>query len=910
MASMVDTLDLPPDYPIAWEADVVLRDGSVAHVRSIVPADADRLRAFHNAQSDESIYLRFFAPLRQLSDRDVFRFTNVDNVNRVALVATVREVIVGVGRFDKIDATSAEVAFNISDHFQGRGVGSVLLEHLAMIGQEVGVATFTAEVLPQNRKMINVFREAGYDVTHNFEDGVIAVSFAIKPTENSTRVRLSREHRAESVSVHSVLFPTSIAVIGASRRRESIGQRLLRNIVDGGYTGPVYAVNSRVTGAAEGPGTAGPTDELEPLEVYGMTTFARLSDIPGPVDLAIVAVPAEGVLAVVDECAAKGVKTLLVASAGFAERGGEGVERQEELRRRARASGLRVIGPNSFGVINTDAAVRLNASLAPHMPMRGALGLFAQSGALGIAVLDDARRRGLGVSVFASAGNRADVSGNDLMQYWIDDTATDVVGLYLESMGNPRKFSRIARQLAWAKPVVVVSSGVSSYGAPPGHRTRPTNVPPEAFDAMLRQAGVVRVENIHQLFDVAQLLLHQPLPQGQRVGIVGNSDALGALTAQAAISWGLEVTHGPVSLPADAPAAMFSEALQAAFDAPTVDSVLTCFIPPLAAVDREVIAAVRDVSSAATKPCLATFLGMRGVNEELAATTPDEVRRRVVPAYGMPEDAVRALAAATRYSQWRHRDHGSPVHPVGIDRSLAREIVEGILADAPGGRRLSRAEETSLLAAYGIRLWPARRVNTPDEAVAAADELGYPVIVKTLSPVLRHQPGAGGVRTDLDGPDAVRTSVESLRARLGPLADGDVVVQSMALPGVVCVLSSAEDPLFGPVVSFSVAGPPTELLGDIAHRIPPLTDVDVSDLISSVRAAPLLHGHRGAMPVHRAALSDLIARLSCLADDLPEVERVHLNPVNAWSGGVDVLDADISVHPAQTRKDADRRAMT
>ncbi|MEP6799442.1 MAG: GNAT family N-acetyltransferase, partial [Lapillicoccus sp.] len=611
---MVADLDGTPSYPTAWEADVVLRDGSVAHVRPIVPADADGLREFHRRQSDESIYLRFFAPLRELSDRDVFRFTNVDHLNRVALVATVREDLVGIGRFDKIDATKAEVAFNISDHFQGRGIGSVLLEHLAMIGLEVGVQTFIAEVLPQNRKMINVFREAGYVVQHDFEDGVIAVSFAIKPTEQSTRVRLSREHRAESVSVHSVLFPTSVAVIGAGRRPDSIGHRLLRNITEGGYTGPVYPVNT------------------EAPEVLGMRAFARVGEIPGPVDLAIVAVPAESVLEVVDECADKGVKTLLVASAGFAELGDEGVKRQEELRRRARASGLRVIGPNSFGVINTDPAIRLNASLAPEMPMTGALGLFAQSGALGIAVLADARRRGLGVSVFVSAGNRADVSGNDLMQYWIDDTSTDVVGLYLESMGNPRKFSRIARELAWTKPVVVVSSGVSSFGAPPGHRTRPTNVPPEAFDAMLRQAGVVRVENIHQLFDVAQLMLHQPLPQGQRVAIVGNSHALGALTAQAALSWGLEVAHGPVTLPAEELAAGYTRALQEAFDDPEVDSVLTCFIPPLGAVDQEVIAAVRDVACAATKPCLATFLGMQGVMEELAVAKVDAVRRRVVPA--------------------------------------------------------------------------------------------------------------------------------------------------------------------------------------------------------------------------------------------------------------------------------------
>ncbi len=879
-------------YPPAWEVDVVLRDGSVAHVRPITPADADRLRAFHGAQSDESIYLRFFAPLRELSDRDVVRFTTVDHSSRVALVATVRGDIVGVGRFDRTEGTRAEVAFNISDSFQGRGIGSVLLEHLATIGREVGVDRFVAEVLPQNRKMLNVFTEAGYEVAHQFEDGVIAVAFDITPTEQSTAVRLDREHRAEVASVRSILFPHSIAVIGASRRPKSIGHRFLSNLVKGCFAGPVYAVNS------------------EALEVLGLPTFASVGDIPGPVDLAVIAVPAESVLQTVEECAEKGVRTLLVASAGFAESGPEGTELQEQLRRRARQDGMRVIGPNSFGVINTATEACINASLAPEMPLRGTLGLFAQSGALGIAVLASAARRGLGVSVFASAGNRVDVSGNDFMQYWLEDPQTDVVGLYLESMGNPRKFSRVARQLAQTKPVIVVSSGVSAHGLPPGHRTRPTNAPRGAFDAMLRQAGVIRVENIHQLFDVAQLVQHQPLPRGQRVAIVGNSDALGTLTAQAAESWGLEVAHGPVSLAADAPATAFSEALQAAFDDPQVDSVLTCFIPPLESLDEEVIAAVRDVSSLALKPCLATFLGMRGVHEALAIGSPDDLRRRVVPAYAMPEDAVRALTAATRYSQWRERDRGTPVAPVGIDRAAARNVVDAVLAAAPDGRALTRAESTELLAAYGIRLWDARVVTTVDEAVTAGDELGYPVIVKTTSPILRHQPGIAGVRGDLEGPAAVAVAIESLRARLGPLADGDLLVQRMALPGVSCVLASREDPLFGPVVSFSVAGPPTELLGDIAHRIPPLTDVDVSDLISSVKAAPLLHGHRGAMPVHRAALTDLVARLSCLADDLPEMEQVLLNPVNAWSGGVDVLDADVAVRPPQTRKDSARRAMT
>ncbi len=582
-----DRRDAP--IPSQWAADVVLRDGSVGHVRSITPQDADRLRAFHAGQSDESIYLRFFAPIRELSERDVHRFTNVDNVDRVALVVTVRGEIIGVGRWDRIEASSAEVAFNISDHYQGKGIGSVLLEHLAVIGQELGVTRFVAEVLPQNRRMLNVFKEAGYAVQHHYEDGVVGVSFDIRPTEQSTAVRLSREHRAESVSVHALFHPESIAVVGAGRRPSSIGHRLLDNILQGGFTGPVYAVNH------------------EALEVLGLPAHARVGDIPGPVDLAVVAVPADSVLDVVDECAAKGVRSLLIASGGFAESGGDGGERQDELRRRARESGMRVVGPNSFGLLNTDPMVRLNATLAPRTPSSGGLGLFAQSGALGIAVLASADRRGLGVSTFASAGNRVDVSGNDLMQYWIDDPQSHAVGLYLESMGNPRKFSRIARSLSTTKPVIVVSSGVSAYGAPPGHRVRETHVPTGAFTAMLRQAGVIRVENVHQLFDVAQLVIHQPLPAGQRVAIVGNSDALGALTAQAALSWGLDIVHGPVSLPAAAGAAQFSSALRAAFDDEQVDSVLTCFIPPLETVDAQVVAAVRDISRHSEKPASQRF---------------------------------------------------------------------------------------------------------------------------------------------------------------------------------------------------------------------------------------------------------------------------------------------------------------
>ncbi|KRE62995.1 bifunctional GNAT family N-acetyltransferase/acetate--CoA ligase family protein [Nostocoides sp. Soil756] len=882
---------LPPGYPVQWEADVVLRDGTVAGLRPIRPDDAEGIHRFHAAQSAESIYLRFFAPLRRLSEADVHRFTHVDYVDRVALVVTMREEIIGIGRFDRLDSRSAEVAFNISDHYQGKGIGSVLLEHLAAIARDLGITRFIAEVLPQNRKMLAVFSDAGYEVTRRVEDGVVEVGFDIEPTDRSRAVEMSREHRAEAQSLRVVLNPGTIAVIGASRDRHTFGGQLLDRVISSGFAGRLVPVNPRSR------------------TLRRLTTYASVVDVPGEVDLAIVAVPAAAVLGVVDECAEKGVKALLVVSSGFAESGPEGEVRQAELVRRARGAGMRVIGPNSFGIINNDPEVRLNASLAPTLPPLGRLGLFSQSGALGIAVLASAARRNLGISTFGSAGNRADVSGNDFMQYWIDDDSTDAVGLYLESMGNPRKFSRIARKLALIKPVIVVKSGVSRFGVPPGHTVRETQARPEVFAAMLKQAGVIRVENVHQLFDVAQIVVHQPLPRGSRVAVVVNSDALGALTADACTSWGLTVTHGPVTLPSEATAEDFRTALDAAFADDRVDSVLTGFIPPLATGDADVAAAVRGAADGADKPCVATFLGLRGVDDGHASVKGTGGSTRAIPVYTMPEDAVRALAAATRYGEWRHRDHGTPVAPAGINRRIAEDVVGTVLSVTPEGRRLTHDEATALLAAYGVEVWGQHEVASVDEAVEAAERLGWPVVLKSVAPLVRHQ-GGSGVRLDLGDAASLRMAWASLSGHLAPLRADRFVVQKMASNGVPCVVTSDEDPLFGPVIGFSVAGLPTELLDDVAHRIPPLTDVTVSELISSIKAAPVLHGYRGRTPVHRAALADLIARVSVLADDMPEIASLVLNPVNAHPGGVEVLGAEITLAPAPRRIDPGRRSLT
>jgi acyl-CoA synthetase (NDP forming)/GNAT superfamily N-acetyltransferase len=891
--SLGTVADAQTVYPAHWEADVVLRDGGVVHVRPIRPEDAEAVHVFHAGQSAESIYLRFFAPLPRLSDREVARFTQVDHVDRVGLVATLGDAIVGIARYDRLEDGRAEVAFNISDAHQGRGIGSVLLEHLAAAARERGITSFFAEVLPQNRKMIGVFTEAGYEVSHHYEDGVIALSFDISPTEHSDEVREAREHRSESRSMQTLLTPRSVVVVGASRDPDSIGHRLLENVVAGGFTGALHVVNP------------------EAAEVLGVPSHAHVDEVPGPVDLAVVAVPAAAVNDVVRDCARAGVRGLVVISSGFAETGDEGRARQETLVRLARAHGMRVVGPNSFGMVNNDPEVRLNASLAPQLPPAGRLGLFSQSGALGIAVLASSARRGLGVSTFVSAGNRADVSGNDVMQYWIDDTATDAVGLYLESMGNPRKFSRIARRLSRVKPVIVVKSGLSTFGVPPGHAVRPTRMPREALDEMLQQAGVIRVENVHQMFDVAQLVVHQPLPAGVRVAVVTNSTALGSLAAEACQSWGLQVEHGPVNLASEATADEFRAALTAAFDDEEVDSVVVCFIPPLVTLDEAVVRALAEVAADSGKTCVATFLGMRGVTEALSPPRAgDGVAERSVPAYPTPEDSVRALAAATRYAQWRRRDRGARVTPSGLYRTKAHHLVERLTPVDPDGAWRGDEDAAELLDAYGVQLWPAYPADDDARALDAAHRLGYPVALKATSEHLRHRADLGGVRLDIQGDTELVDDLAQMREHLaGAGGAAALVVQAMAPVGVACVVRSTEDPLFGPVVEFGVGGPPTELLGDVARRIPPLREGDVADLVRSVRAAPLLFGHRGADPVDTDALEDVLSRVSVLADDLPEVAELELNPVVVSPQGAAVLGARVRLARPVVRADSDRRRL-
>jgi len=856
----------------------VLRDGRTAHLRPIDGTDEQGLVDFYEGVSEQSRYLRFFAPMPRLSEKDLHRFTHVDHHDRVAFVLTLAEQIIAVGRYDLIGPGKAEVAFLVQDQHQGRGAAQLLLEHLAQAGRENGVNLFVAEVLAENRRMVQVFREQGYKVTGNFEEGVLHLEFRIDPTDTAIGVMAAREHRAEAASIETFFNAKSIAVIGASRRSDTIGSVLVRNLVLGDYSGLVYAVNPAAT------------------SVSGLPAYATVGDIPGEVDVAIVAVPADAVTDVVLDCANKGVHGLIVISSGFAETGTEGRQRQRRLVGLARSYGLRLIGPNCLGVINTASGVSLNASLSPIMPPRGRAGFFCQSGALGTAILEKVQGRGLGLSTFISAGNRADVSGNDLLQYWEEDDATEVILLYLESIGNPRKFSRIARRVSRNKPIVAVRSGRATQGVPMGHAVQSIEAPQAAVDEMFRQAGVIQVDTLDEMFDVAQLLAHQPLPVGGRVAVVGNSDAIGLLATDAAVASGLTVQRA-ISLGADANSEDFEHALDAAIDDPEVDAVVAVYIPPLDAGGQDVANVLATVGEQSEKPLVSTFLGREGIPEllripDLSGSTAG---RGSVPSYPAVESAVRALARVVEYVGWleRHDEGGEAVD--NIDPPAAQRMVSQLLIDHPEGHELSFDETRVLLNHYGIEVWPRIRVSTLEDAVSAGERLGWDVVLKATADRLRQGPGLGHVWRNIGGPDEMEQAWATLNADIADPESAGFVVQRNAHPGVPVAIGGLEDPLFGPAVSFGVAGSLTELVGDLSYRIPPLSALDAAEQVRSVRAAPLLFGYRGSEAVDIAAVEDLIRRVALLKNDLPQVRAVHLDLVHAWKSGVEVLGASVRI---------------
>lgn len=855
--------------------------------------DADAVQAFHMSQSQNSIYMRFFTYKSKLTAKELRRFTELDYSNRVAFVITRGGEIIGIGRYDRLDdPTEAEVAFNVSDSNQGRGVGSILLEHLAAAAREKGIDKFSAEVLPENRKMIQVFSEAGYEVHRHFDDGVISLHFEIDPTDKSRAVMESREHRAEARSVAGLVAPKSVAVIGASRAWGSVGQQLLEHVVEGKFTGAVHAVNQ------------------DALEVSGMMPYASIAEVPGPVDLAVIAVPYDQVPGVVEQCGKAGVKGLVLVTAGFADDGERGLARQRALVRQARANGMRLVGPASLGLANTDLAVSLNASMAPFLPLKGGLGIFSQSAALGVSLFASMTRREVGMSTVLSAGNRADVSGNDMMQFWEDDPNTTACGLYLESVGNPRKFSRISRRLSRSKPVIVAKSDSVGLRLPPGHAVRTTAAPAGALDAMLRQSGVVRVNTIEELSDVAQIVAGQPLPKGPGLAIIGNSAAMGTVVADSAERHGLTVAavHARLVLDIGQSRALplLKRTVLEALGEPGVDSAIVTLLPIIGLTLESLAKTLQECSQESGKPVIATFTGNMDprvqVNRQMAGG---------LPAYSSPGAATAALAAVTRYAHWLTL--AAPIFepPAGVNPQAAEALLDTWLKGVAGDGlvTLSAAQSRELLSHYGISVLESAPFGSVDEAVVAAERLGWPVAIKTLDPSLRHRLDLGGVRINIEDAESLRRNVVQMRKLLEPYGQKDLEVQSMAQVGQSCTLRAIEDPLLGPVVSFGLSGDAVNLLDDWAHRVPPLSTADTAELVRSPRAAAKLFGYEGLPAGNVTALEDLVARVAMLKDEHPEVAFLEFKPILVGPTDVTVLAADLRIgNPAQ-RTDSARRAM-
>jgi acetyl coenzyme A synthetase (ADP forming)-like protein len=878
----------------AWEADVVLADGGSAHLRPVREADAAGLRALYESLSEESRYLRFFSPAPAALAASIGPHVELDD-HHFALVAEHGDEIVGVADyFRKLDDV-AEVAFTVRDDQHGRGLGSLLLDHLAQVAVDRGIRAFVAQVLAKNDAMRAVFRDAGFEVAWTrAELGVLQVTLDLAPAGSWTDAHLRREHVAEARSIRRVLSPGSIAVVGASDRPDSVGGAVLRNLRDGGFAGALYAVNPHAA------------------SVGGAAAFPSVAAIGGDVDLAVVAVPAAAVESVIHDCAQKGTHGLVVISSGFAELGDR--DAQDALVALARRHDMRVVGPNCVGVLNTNPSVRMNATFAPVAPVPGRVGFASQSGGLGIELLARARTLGLGVSSFVSLGNRADVSSNDLLQYWEDDPDTGVILLYLESFGNPRKFARLARRVARVKPIVALKSGRTLAGArgAASHTAALAN-PDTAVDELFRQAGVVRVDTLDELFDTAALFVHQPLPRGRRVAIVSNGGGPGILAADACIAAGLDVpelsdglqsmlrsvtprgagVRNPVDLVASAGADVYDAALRAILGSGEIDALLVLYVSPLVSDPEEIERAiVRAADAADAIPVAACFLG----GAPSVGPRRGDGGGRPVPAFEFPESAARAVAHAARLAEWRRAPRASSSPALAVDAAGARALVREQVDGPDGDRWLDPSVAAAVLASYGVPVITSHRADTVDDAVAAAAELGYPVALKAGAPTLVHKSDVGGVHLGLGSDDELRRAFGAMRAALGERM-GDAVVQPMAPRGVELIVGVTHDPVFGPLVLFGMGGVAAELLRDTTLRFVPLTVLDAHEMVRSLRSSPLLFGYRNTPPVDVGGVEELLLRIGRLAEDLPELAELDCNPVVASPSGALVLDVKLRIEP-------------
>jgi acyl-CoA synthetase (NDP forming)/RimJ/RimL family protein N-acetyltransferase len=886
---------LPPAYPARWDVDVVLADGSTARVRPIRPDDGERIRAFHGRQSPESIYFRYFTPHPRLSDREVEALTHVDYRDRMAFIVLRDDVMVGVARYDRWPTRSeAEVAFFVDDAHRGRGLATLMLEYLAAAAGEAGISAFTATVLPTNRRMVSVFHQAGFATTSSFDEGVIEVRLDLSPTPEALAAIDDRARRAEERAVGLLLAPRSVAVVGASSQRGSVGHEVLRNLLHHEFNGPVHPVNRAVD------------------HVAGVPAVHALSEIDDRVDLAVICVPAPEVPAVIEDCGHLGVPAVIVLSAGFAESGPEGEALSAATLRMARRFGIRLLGPNCLGVINTDPEVRLHATFATPQPRRGRLALLSESGTIGGVVLDHMGAVGLGISSFAAIGNRADVSVNDLLQWWAADDRTDIVLLNIESFGNPRRFSRIARTLARRKPVVAVKSGRSARAYPDDAGG---DLPVATVGALLRQTGIIRVETLAQLLDVGRVLAAAPdLPAGRRVAVVGNAGGSLVTAADACIDAGLEMAdpdpsihdqlgvgptklrHNPLDLGFLATAGDIAKAVQGVLDDDAVDSVLVVCTPsPGLRADTLVDAVEAACAGASPKPVVASIFGPHPPVIATTVTGGDGVGGSAVetgvPVFDFPDAAAHALGKVTHYALWRSEPEGNFRTPPGIDSVAVREAAAAALAQHGEGW-LPPGEVAGLLQTVGLEPIPGRVVGSTDEAVAAAGELGYPVAVKQLArDRLLAKSEAAGLALDVYDDAHLRATCARMVEARGDAAF-PVMVQCMATPGVDVAVALADDPLAGPVLTLNAGGVATPVSAPQVQVLP-LTDLDARRCVETSPVAGLLDA------TGRAHLEDVLLRVGTLSDCAEEVAGLELNPVIVTSQGASITDALVRLVPVE-----------
>jgi acetyl coenzyme A synthetase (ADP forming)-like protein len=869
--------------------DVILRDGRTLRLRPPRREDADALLAFFEGLSERSLYLRFHG-LPAIRPQLVEPVLEPDWTERGALIGTVaadggEEEVVALGNYVRLrDPSLAESAFTVADAWQGRGIGTRLLEQLAARASGVGIERFVAEVMPDNRAMLGVFEHVGFRLTRVLESGTIEVQFPIARTETYELHVAERDHEAVVASLRPFFEAGTVAVVGASRMRGSIGGELFRNILAANFEGAAYPVN------------------LKGEPVAGVQAYTSVADIPGDVDLAVISLPGEAVHDAADEALRKGVKALVVISAGFAEIGSEGAARQDRLLELVRAHGARMIGPNCLGIAVYGRG--LDATFAARAAPPGNIGFSSQSGALGLAMLEAAEARGLGLSSFVSIGNKADVSSNDLIEYWEDDPQTSVLMLYVESFGNPRRFGRIARRVARRKPILALKSGTTSAGqrAASSH-TAALAGSEAAVDALFHQAGVIRATSLEELIDVAALLSTQPEPRGRSVALITNAGGLGILGADACEAAGLELATlspetvarvGPL-LPAEASLAnpvdmlgsatdrTYAEVLPAILEDPAVDAAIVLFVPAVTATAEAVAEAIETAARATTadKPILAVVMSATGIPHALVGGR--------AAAFAYPESAARALGRAAARAEWLRRPQGTVPELDGIDRAAAEAVVEEALGETDDAW-LTPGQVRRLLEAYGLPLVPERAATSVDEAVVAAEELGYPAVVKTAAPGV-HKTEIGGLALDLADPDAVREAA----ARIGP----PLIVQPMIPKGTELLAGLVQDPVFGPLVAFGPGGVFAELIGRATFRIAPLTDVDAAELVTGGPAGRLVAGYRGAPAADVDALTDLVHRLARLGEELPQVAELDLNPVLATADAVVAVDARVRASRAE-----------